>query len=160
MLFFPQELEAINTLQVEEWDTNSLQIVEKEAVIPASTLPSVLPLLCAADEEEDAPEMTWDWNQTDTDSAAEEMSPGDTTDMLSDTQQTNLQSPPMVFSGGYTTMEMFQQTMPQGVAVNTAVTQVMESQPENTTVLKSGMDYIRQFSTSPSLDSEQLSMIL
>ncbi|XP_023122415.2 interleukin-31 receptor subunit alpha isoform X2 [Amphiprion ocellaris] len=154
------ELAAINTLQVEEWDTNSLQIVEKEAVIPASTLPLVLPLLCAAEDEEDAPEMTCDWNQTDTDSAAGETSPGDATDMFSDTQQTNLQSSPMVFSGGYTTMEMFQQTMPQRVAVNTAVTEGMESQPENMTVLKSGMDYVRQFSTSPSLDSEQPSTIL
>ncbi|XP_008274360.1 interleukin-31 receptor subunit alpha [Stegastes partitus] len=138
-------LEAINTLQVEEWDTNSLQIVEKEAVIPASTLPSAL--LCAAEDEEDSPEMICDWFQMDTDSAAGEISPEDTTDTLLETQQTNIQNAPLVFSSGYTTMEMFQQGMPQGLPVNTAATEAVESQPEDMTVSKSGMDYLRQFST-------------
>ncbi|XP_059213570.1 LOW QUALITY PROTEIN: interleukin-31 receptor subunit alpha [Centropristis striata] len=147
-------LESINALKVEEWDTNSLQIVEKEDVIPVSTLPSMLPLLHASEDEEDSPEIICNWIQTDTEDAAGDISPDITAETFSDVQQTKPQSSAVIFSSDYTTMEMFQQGMPQGVPVNMAVTQAVENKPEDTdlTVVKSRLDYIRQFSTSPIMD--------
>ncbi|XP_030598490.1 interleukin-31 receptor subunit alpha [Archocentrus centrarchus] len=154
-------LEAINTLKVEEWDTKSLHIVEKEAVPPANILPSILPLLCGLDNERDSPEMTSNWIQRETGDAAGDLSSDITTDRQLETQQTDRQSFPFAFPSGYTTMEMLQQVMPQG---STAVIQDMESEPEDTdfTVLnpRPGLDYVRQFSTSPVSDSDHLSTIL
>ena len=139
---FTQELlESINTLRVEEWDTNSLQIVEKEAVIPA-TSPSELPLLHASEDEGDSQEMTW--IQSDTEDANGDIPPDTTAEP---SQHTEVQRTPFAFSSDYTTMEMFQQGMPQ----NTSVIQASKSEPEDTdlTVGKSELDYIRQFGTSP-----------
>ncbi|XP_049460879.1 leukemia inhibitory factor receptor isoform X1 [Epinephelus fuscoguttatus] len=151
-------LESLNTLKVEEWDTNSLQIVEKEDVIPASTLPSMIPLLHASEDDVDSPEMTCNWIQGDTEDATGDISPDITTETLPDVQRTNPQSSPFTFSSDYTTMEMFQQGMPPGIPVNTSVSQAMESEPEDTdlTVVKSGLHYIGQFSTSPNSDSKEM----
>lgn len=143
---------------MEEWDTNSLQIVEKEDVIPASTLPSMIPLLHASEDDVDSPEMTCNWIQGDTEDATGDISPDITTETLPDVQRTNPQSSPFAFSSDYTTMEMFQQGMPPGIPVNTSVSQAMESEPEDTdlTVVKSGLHYIGQFSTSPNSDSKEM----
>ncbi|XP_070845522.1 interleukin-31 receptor subunit alpha [Chaetodon trifascialis] len=152
-------LESINTLKVEEWDTNSLQVVENQDVIPAGSSPSMPLLLHAAEDEEDSPEMTCSELQTDT----KDVSPEVTTGTFSDIQRTDLHSSAFAFQSGYTTMEMFQQMMPQGVAANTAVTQ--ESEPEEMdglqlTAMKSGLHYVRQFSTSPILNNDDMSTIL
>ncbi|XP_062290432.1 uncharacterized protein LOC133995137 [Scomber scombrus] len=149
-------LESINILKVEEWDTNSLHIVEKEAVIPEITLPSTLPLLhhCEEDEEE-LPETTLDdWIQRDNDDDTGDDIPRVPADTLSETQRTNLQSSPFAFTSEYTTMELFQQAMPQGTPTNTSATEDMESEPEDIdfTVVRSELDYVRQFSTSPVQD--------
>ncbi len=140
---------------MEEWDTNSLQLVEREVVIPASPLPSVLPLLHASEDEEDAA-MTCDWNQRDTEDAD-----GDSSDIteetLSDIQRTNHQAAPPAFFSGYTTMELFQQGNPQGLPANTSVTQEIKLET-NLTGVNSTFDYIRQFSTSPTFDSQEMPM--
>ncbi|XP_053195483.1 interleukin-31 receptor subunit alpha [Scomber japonicus] len=145
-------LEAINILKVEEGDTDSLHVVEKEAVIPESTLQSTLPLLHHCEDEEELPEMTLDdWIQRDNDDDTGDDIPRVPADTLSETQRTNLQSSPFAFSSEYTTMELFQQAMPQGTPANTSVTEDMESEPEDIdfTVVRSDLDYVRQFSTSP-----------
>lgn len=141
---------------MEEWDTKSLQIVEKEAVIPASTLPSMLPLLSDSVDEADSAELTW--FQRDSDDTSGDALPDDTS---LDAGQTVFRSPPFAFPSGYTTLEMLQQVIPQGTPpVNT--TEVTESEPEDAdlTVVKSGVEYVRQFSTSPIMDSDQMSTIL
>lgn len=121
----------------------------------------MLPLLCGLDKWGDSPGITCNWIQTETDDATGNISPNNTTDTLLETQQTDLQSFPFPFPSGYTTMEMFQQVMPQSI---TAVTQDMESDPEDTDLTvfnpKPGLDYVRQFSTSPVSDSDHLSTIL
>ncbi|XP_070781171.1 interleukin-31 receptor subunit alpha [Enoplosus armatus] len=154
-------LESINTLKVEEWDTNSLQIVEKEDVEPASTLASVIPLLHASEDEGDSPEMTCNWIQRDTEDATGGTLPDVTAETVSDARRTDFQSSPVAFSSEYTTMEMFQQVMPQGLPAMASVTEAMEREPEDTdmTMVKSGLDYIRQFSTSPFLDSEMSTVL-
>ncbi|XP_040012883.1 interleukin-31 receptor subunit alpha isoform X1 [Xiphias gladius] len=118
-------LESINTLKVEEWDTHSLQIVEKEAVVLPITLPSELPLLHNSEDEGDSTEMTCDWTQRETEDATRDILP----DTFSNTKQTNFQNYPFAFSSEYTTMEMFQQVTPEGFPANTAIAQAMESDP-------------------------------
>lgn len=104
------------TLKVEEWDTNSLQIVEQEKAIAASASPSTPPLLRDSEGEEDSAEMTCDWVQGDAGDA-----PGDTPPPYSHEQTlTDTQRPsPLVFASGYTTLEMFRQVTPQGVPADT-----------------------------------------
>ncbi|XP_051268114.1 interleukin-31 receptor subunit alpha isoform X2 [Dicentrarchus labrax] len=153
-------LESINILKVEEWDTNSLQILEKEEeVIPASTLTS-LPLLHATEDEEDSSEIICNWFHRDAEGSSGDILPDITAETFSGIQPTDLQISPLAFTCGYTTMEMFQ----QGMLPNTpTVTQAMESKAGDMelTVVKSRLDYIRQFSTSPVLDNnEDISMIL
>ncbi|XP_071322000.1 interleukin-31 receptor subunit alpha [Trachinotus anak] len=152
-------LECINTLKVEEWDTNSLQLVEKEAVVLPNRLPSVLPLLHNSEDEEDSLEMTSNWFQRDSEDATGDILPDENTYNV---RQTNFQTSPFAFSSEYTTMEMLQQVIPQASPANTAVTQAVESDPEDTqgTELRSTLDYVRQFSTSPTLGSEEMATIL
>lgn len=130
-------LDSINTLKVEEWDTNSLQIVEKETVMATDSLPHVY----ASEDEGSAPH----WFQTDSEDARG--GGGILPDALSDTPQ----SSPFTYTSGYTTMEVFNQVMPQCVQANT---DVIEAEKSDLTVVKSGLDYIRQFSSSPTTDSE------
>ncbi|XP_035847341.1 interleukin-31 receptor subunit alpha isoform X2 [Sander lucioperca] len=143
-------LESINTLKAEEWDTYSLQIVEKEDVIPASTLP----LYHAFEDEEDSPESSCNWMQRDTEDASGGISPVFTAETFLDIQRTNPQSSPFAFSSEYTTMELFQQGIPQGMSANTSVTQATESKPEDTD------STLGKFSTSPVLDSKEIFRIL
>ncbi|KAL3041960.1 hypothetical protein OYC64_020017 [Pagothenia borchgrevinki] len=161
----PCELEllgSINHLEVEEWDTNSLKIVEKQEVIPASPLPSMLPLLHASDDEEDSTEMTCNWIQGDTGDSTEEIPSDITGKIIPDINRIDPQSSPFTFPCDYTTIEMFQQGIPQSMPARTSVSQDTESDPEDTewTVVKSGLDYMSQFSTSPILDGKEISTIL
>ncbi|KAK9532306.1 hypothetical protein VZT92_009695 [Zoarces viviparus] len=142
-------LESIDTLRVAEWDTNSLRLVEREDATPASTSPSMLSLLHTSEDEGDSPETTRDWIQGDTEDAA-----GDT---WPDIRWTDTQSCPFAVSSAYTTLDMFQ----RGTPANTPVTQATESKPEDTdlTAAKSGLDYIRQFSTSPIMDGKMATIL-
>ncbi|KAG7238634.1 hypothetical protein INR49_030708 [Caranx melampygus] len=144
-------LESISTMKMVEWDTSSLQLVEKE-----TTFPSMLPLL--HDSEDEGPETTGsNWIQRDSEDADVENLPEAPADTTLNVQQTNFQSSPFVFSTGYTTMEMLQQVMPQASSVNTqTVTQAMDSDAADVPakVVRSGLDYVRQLSTSPTLGSE------
>ncbi|KAK2818700.1 hypothetical protein Q5P01_024261 [Channa striata] len=145
-------LESITTLKVEEWDTNSLQIVEKEDGIGET-----FPCLRDSRDEGDAPEITRDWIQRDAEDSTEDVLYDEPTETISTLPRTNLQSSPLAFSSGYTTMEMFNQVKPQG---NPANTDAEESEPESAdlTVVKSGLDYLGQFSTSPVSESEMLTI--
>ncbi|XP_055369125.1 oncostatin-M-specific receptor subunit beta isoform X2 [Betta splendens] len=130
-------LESINTLKVEEWDTDSLQIIEKETVIPADSLPR----LHSSEDEGSAP----DWLQKDPEDAPGGVPP----DAVSELPQGGFQSSAFTYTSEYTTMEMFNQMMPQCVQANT---DGMEAERSDLTVGK--LDYIRQFSSSPTMDSE------
>lgn len=150
---FTQELlESISPKMV-EWDTNSLQLVEKETAIP-----SMSPLLHDSEDEGHSPEPTSDWIQRDAEDAEGEILPEAAADTPLNIQPTNIQSSPFVFSSGYTTMEMFQQGVPQPSSVNTqTVAQATDSDAAvvpAATVKRSGLDYVRQFSTSPVLGSD------
>ncbi|XP_054908661.1 oncostatin-M-specific receptor subunit beta [Poeciliopsis prolifica] len=138
-------LEALATLKVvEEWDTKSFQILEREAAVPPQTS-SMLPHVRTC--EDDTLETAHAWSERDEDSA--------TDDDAADTQRTHFQSAPFTLAGGYTTMEMFQQLTPQWTTEGGSHTRSMEGEPEDLTVLKSiRLDYVRQFSTSPPSDSE------
>ncbi|XP_072227845.1 interleukin-31 receptor subunit alpha [Leuresthes tenuis] len=149
-------LEAIATLTVEELDTKSLQILEKEAVIPAATLPSMLRLLSTTEDETDSPETTSNWIQRDTVSETGELFPDDSTDTSLDTRRAELQSSLFVFPSDYTTLEMFQKLTPHGVPADAAVT--TGSKPENLTLVRLGSDYVRQISTSPTSDSDMFTI--
>lgn len=150
-------LESINTLKVEEWDTNSLQIVEKEAAIPDNASP----FLHTSENEGDSAGMTCNWIRRDEDEESGGVPADVATGARSNVPQTDLHGPPPAFSSEYTTMEMLHQLMPQGVPADTDVTRAEDSESEETdlTVVKTGMDYIRQFSSSPTSDSE-LSTVL
>ncbi|XP_035039776.1 interleukin-31 receptor subunit alpha isoform X2 [Hippoglossus stenolepis] len=117
-------LESIKHLNVEE-STDSLQIVEKEAVVPPNTLASVLVLLQDSEEEGHSPEMTWIQRDAE-EHAAGEIEPLRTTD--------NFHSSPCAFSSDYTTMELFQQQMPQGSPANPAMFSSMQDDEEMDTV--------------------------
>lgn len=110
-------LQSNSTLRVEEWDTDSLQIVQKEQAITAcisAEMPSLL----------DGPE-----------------------DEFGDVQETHVNDTPL--AGGYSTMETFR----QAVLVSTLVSQ--EREP-GVTVLRSQLDYIRQFSADSTWDNQTL----
>ncbi|XP_074547054.1 interleukin-31 receptor subunit alpha [Halichoeres trimaculatus] len=145
-------LESIITLKLEEGDSSSLQILEKEEEIPSCSLPPMFPLLTSLEEEENddeegQPDMTCDWMQ----SAAEDPS-GDTLPDIS-TETTELQSPSVAFASGYTTMEMFQQMMPPGVTANKSPPPTRKAEPEeeDLTVEDSRLNYVGQFSNCCSL---------
>lgn len=150
-IFTQELLGAIDTLKVEERDTESLQLVEKAAAIPASPSPFIIPLLHHSGDETDSVGATCNWMQTDTG--------GTTGDFMSDEvktldmQRTVVQSSPLTFSSEYTTIEMFQQAMPQPAP------SVLEAEAADVTVVASQMDYIRQFSSSPTSDDEHMSTV-
>ncbi|XP_020509495.3 interleukin-31 receptor subunit alpha [Labrus bergylta] len=156
-------LASISPLKVEEWETSSLQIVEREEImIPASTSPSTLPLLHALEDQEDQSEMTCDWIPCDTMTATDDNLPDVTTETNSEVPRTDLQSSPFAFPSGYTTITMFQQVTLQAAPANSAATQAVETETEDKdlTVVMSRLDYVGQFSTSPILHNEGLSTIL
>lgn len=142
---------------MEEWDTKSLQILEREDVNHAGMLPSKLPLLRTSENQEDFPEMTCSWTQMDPDSTAGDNPPDDTADTLLNTQQSDIQSSPLTFAGDYTTMEMFQQLICQDMEMDATITAAMENDKNNIMLKALRSDYVRQFSTSPPSDSDHMS---
>ncbi|XP_038126036.1 interleukin-31 receptor subunit alpha isoform X1 [Cyprinodon tularosa] len=147
-------IEALAALKVEEWDTKSLEILEKEAIIPPQMSPSKLQLLRVCQDVGDSLDITHIWSPRDG-------GDDDKTDPLLDTPTTCFPSSPLAFTGGYTTMEMFQQLIPQGTVADSSNNPSMESTAEDLNVFTSlRLDYVRQFSTSPPSDSEHMSAIL
>lgn len=108
-------LQSISTLKVEEWDIDSLQIVEKQQTVAVSM---GTPLL-----------------------------PGGSGEALGDPQETQLQPAPLTPAGGYTTMEMFLKAVPASTPVGP------EAEP-GVTAARSQLDYVRQFSTDSTWDSQ------
>lgn len=102
----------MNTLKIEEWETNSLQIVEIEEFNAASTLPSMPPLLPVSEDEAESSVVIWNSIQINSGDAAGESYIRE--EIFTNVQQRDLEASPFVFASGYTTMEMFQQVMPQG----------------------------------------------
>lgn len=94
---------------MEERDTDSLQIIEKEQASAACTSASVALLLHGTEDEGDS--AICKWAQEDTEDAP--------VDMLIDVHQTDLHAAPLAFAGGYTTMETFRQAMAQEVPLTT-----------------------------------------
>ncbi|KAM4634059.1 interleukin-6 receptor subunit beta [Polymixia lowei] len=161
----PYELELrepINTQKLEEWDTDSLQIIELSPTVTSYlTHDTEVERNSHSELSPDAPCV--DQYQRDTGSTSGELSSGATADASSNMQQKDSQSSPFNFTSGYTTMELFQQAVPQSVAASiTTVSQAAAHKPEETdsTVIRSELDYVRQFSTSPVNSSEECSTFI
>lgn len=147
----------MTTLKVEEWYTKSLQILNKDEVIPASPLTSMLPLISTTALEGNSLQLTCDWIQSDGDGdTSGDIFPDDSTETFLETQQSDLQSNTLAFASGYTTMELFQQLMPRA---DTAVSPTTEADAEDSPVATPTVDYVRQFSTSPTSDGKHMSTI-
>lgn len=138
-LLFQELLESLSTLKVEEGDTNSLQIVEKEEA--ADTLPS--PLLQHSEDEGCSAEASTALVQRDDAAAA---APYIHEDMLGYGAKTDLNVCPPAFASGYTTMEMFQQAMPQVAPASTPADQGRYPEMADLMVGNTKLDYIRRFS--------------
>lgn len=137
--------EAISILNVDEWDIKSLHILEREAAH----------VLTPPEDEEDSPDRSSSWAEEDTDDTSRDRSSSDP-DILPDRQQTNIQGSAFAFTGGYTTVEMFQQGMNAVVAPD-----VEKSSPDpNPNVVRPGLDYVRQASYGPVSDDEQTYTLL
>lgn len=93
---------------------DSLQIVEIEELIAASTSSSMPPLLHESEDEGDSSNVIWNGIQINSGDAAGDITSYVQEQTFTDVQQTDLEASPFAFSSGYTTMEMFQQVMPQG----------------------------------------------
>lgn len=128
-------MESLKTLKVEEWDTNSLQIIE-EAVAHIS-----LPFLRTTEEVADSPESASDWIQRD-------MGKDIICDTPEGTEERGLGSH-TAFNGGYTTMEMFQQVL---MSPSIPVTTVTIATEKELVVIKPGLDYVGQCCSSPPFD--------
>ncbi|XP_061589151.1 uncharacterized protein LOC133454437 [Cololabis saira] len=150
-------IEEMTNLKVEEWYTKSLQVLERDEVIPASTLPSILPLIRVSELERDS-QLTCNWIQSDEDSTAGDTLPNDSTTAFLETPQTDLQRPNFALASDYTTMEMFQQLIPRGMSADRAAIPTTEA--EDLTAVKKALDYVRHFSTSETSDSEQTFNVL
>lgn len=124
---------------MEEGDTNSLQIVEKEEDV--DTLPS--PLLQPSEDEGRSAETSTALVQRDDAAAA---APYIHADMLACGAKMDLHVCPPAFASGYTTMEMFQQAMPQGEPASTPADQGRYPQMADLMVGNAKLDYIRRFS--------------
>ncbi|KAM9735173.1 interleukin-31 receptor subunit alpha [Menidia menidia] len=150
-------LESAANLSNEDWDTKSLQIIEKEVVTPTATSPSVasmLPLLSATEDEGDSSEMTWNWTHGDRANESRDLPPEASANTFLDAHRT---APPSshVLPSDYTTMEMFQQLMPADPVVPPAT----GGKPEEFPLVRLGSNYVRQFSTSPTSDSEMSTIL-
>ncbi|KAG7499681.1 interleukin-31 receptor subunit alpha-like [Solea senegalensis] len=137
----PGEMELFtsifSTLKIEEWDTSSLQIVEREDEVPPIIVPLVLSFHHDS-EDEDSAERTCNWIQS--------ASGGDDAPNII----SNLPTSTFAFSSEYTTMEMFQQAMPQvAPAVDTAISQTGDSSDaQDTTVVKTSLDHVGQLTSN------------
>lgn len=108
---------------MEDWETDSLQIVEKEQVVTAFISAAMPPLLVGSEDG--------------------------LGDGLGDVQETHPRAAPPALVGGYTTMEMFRQAVPDNTPAN------REGEPE-ATAMRSQLDYVRQFSTDSTCDHRAL----
>lgn len=140
-LLVQELLESLNTLKVEEGDTNSLQIVEKEEA--AHTLPS--PLLQHSEDEGRSAEASTPLLQRD-DAAAAAATPYVHADMLGYGANTDVHVCPPAFASGYTTMEMFQQAMPQGAPASPPADKARYPEMADLMVGNTRLDHIRRFS--------------
>ncbi|XP_069556861.1 uncharacterized protein, partial [Brachyistius frenatus] len=146
--------EAINT-EAEEWDTECLQVIEKDVARPADASTPTLPLLRASDAAGGSPEMNRNRIRGDADDATGDTGPDDAADTLPDgADEADLQSSPFAHSSDYTTMEMFRQV----ASALAGATRVAEGDPEDSDFAagKSRFDYVRQFSTSPVAEGEDI----
>ncbi|KAF7652720.1 hypothetical protein LDENG_00093330, partial [Lucifuga dentata] len=155
-------LKPISTLKVEEWDANSLQIVEEEAVTAVESSSSVLPHSHQLEGEGNSPDVICSWSQRDTEEASGDTVPGSTQATFLDMQPKDVQSSPLAFSSGYTTMEMFLKGVSRNVPTCTTFAQTTAVQAEDgdLTVLRPGQGYVGQYSTSPTESGEEISGVL
>lgn len=130
---------------MEEGDTNSLQIIEKEEA--ADALPP--PLLQHSEDEGRSAEASTTLVQRDDAAAA---APYVHADMLGYGAKTDLHVCPPAFASGYTTMEMFQQAMPQGAPASTPADQGRYPEMADLMVGNTRLDYIRRFSDTSITD--------
>ncbi|XP_056146446.1 leukemia inhibitory factor receptor [Lampris incognitus] len=126
----------LNTLQLEEWDTYSLHIIDKGA---ESTTSELLPSnLAEAEGNSDSEQLSTDslnvdWFQEETETASEDLFSHITAGASVDMQQKESESLPFTFPSDYTTMEMFQQATPSSTpALTTASNKVSSSSPSST----------------------------
>lgn len=151
---FPQELlESINTLKVEEGDTDSLQIVDRDGQqeeAAASAAEALLPWL-PQDKEDEEEEDKDHFTETLTASiqerpagAAADIQPYIPADTFTGGPRVDLhKGPPPAIASGYTTLEMFQQATPQGVPASAQTTRQTEEEE-----VKPRSSCIRQLSTN------------
>ncbi|KAF6736260.1 Oncostatin-M-specific receptor subunit beta [Oryzias melastigma] len=151
-------LGILSTLRAEEWDTESLQILENDPLVPACTLATVLPLLGTFELEGDPPDMTSKRSQKDLDGDAGALSPVLEVDSVLEKQRADSLGCTVAFTSDYTTMEMFQQMMPQ-TSAHEVIPTGMKTKSEEFTVVRTKLDYVRQFSTSSTSDCQQMSTI-
>lgn len=156
---FPQELlETINTLKVEEGDTDSLQIVDKdeeqeEAAAASAAAEALLPWLPQDKEDEEDEEDEDHFAETLTASiqgqpagGAADISPYIPADAFTGGPQVDLhKGPPPATVSGYTTLEMFQQATPQGAPASTQTGGGRQTEEEE---VKPRSSYIRPLSTN------------
>ncbi|KAJ0057486.1 hypothetical protein NL108_009214 [Boleophthalmus pectinirostris] len=130
-------LDSLQTLKVEEWHTNSLQIIE-ESALRVSLLN-----LFAVETKEDSGLM-----------APEQIQEDPIKDIILDQpanlEMTGLPNTQTAFTCGYTTLEIFQQT----VKFQCSPTSSQEARDElhNMSEIKPVLDYVGQFCSSPTFD--------
>ncbi|XP_034048891.1 interleukin-31 receptor subunit alpha isoform X2 [Thalassophryne amazonica] len=142
-----------DTLQVEHWDANNLQIVGKEVAAPQT-----IPLLHQVCDTRTSPDVTSAWTQ----GSGGAITPCVSAASGTDTQRTEVQRSPFTFLNGYTTMEMFQQAVPQSTTGNTTVSHSTTEQTvdKDATLLRSALGYVGQDASSPVTDRKDTSTIL
>ncbi|KAK7895883.1 hypothetical protein WMY93_021208 [Mugilogobius chulae] len=131
-------LESLQTLKMEEWHTNSLQIIEEETKI------DLLKVFTAENNEDsELQEPRNELNDTIKDSLLAQP------ENLEMNERSNHQT---AFIGGYTTLEMFQQTV-KCQCSPTIGQEATEKVPKNEAKIKPALDYVGQFCSSPTFDS-------
>lgn len=102
--------------------------------------------------------MTSKRSQKDLDGDAGALSPVLEADSVLEKQRADCLGCTVAFTSDYTTMEMFQQMMPQTPA-HEVIPTGMKTKSEEFTVVRTKLDYVRQFSTSSTSDCQQMSTI-
>ncbi|XP_075885551.1 leukemia inhibitory factor receptor [Nelusetta ayraudi] len=155
-------LETINTLKVEEGDTDSLQIVDKdkeqeeEAAAASAAAEALLPWLPQGEEDEEDKEDEEDEDhfaesltasiQGQPAGGAADISPYIPADAFTGGPRVDLRKgPPPATVSGYTTLEMFQQSTPQGAPAGTQTGRGRQTEEEE---VKPRSNYIRPLSTN------------
>lgn len=156
---FPQELlETINTLKVEEGDTDSLQIMDKdrkeeEAAAASAAAEALLPWLPQDKEDEEDEEDEDHFAKTLTASiqgqpagGTADIPPYIPADAFTGGPRVDLhKGPPPATVSGYTTLEMFQQATPQGAPASTQTGGGWQTEEEEA---KPRSNYIRPLSSN------------